>query len=45
MAYFARGLCFKSLGDNKKARFDFIKTLELDPTFKEAEIELKEVKK
>jgi tetratricopeptide (TPR) repeat protein len=39
-AYFSRGLCFKSLGEFKKANFDFRKTLELDPDFKEARLEM-----
>ncbi len=39
-AFFSRGLCFKSLGEFKKANFDFRKTLELDPDFKEARLEM-----
>jgi tetratricopeptide (TPR) repeat protein len=39
-AFFARGLCFKGLGEYKKAEFDFNKTLIIDPGFTQAQKEL-----
>ncbi len=39
-AYFSRGLCFKALGQYKKAEFDFKKTLSIDPDFTQAKVEL-----
>lgn len=45
MAYFARGLCFKSLKQTKKARFDFMKALDLDPSLKIAQDELSNIER
>jgi tetratricopeptide (TPR) repeat protein len=39
-AYFSRGLSYKLNGNYEKAKQDFITTLELDGSFKEARIEL-----
>jgi len=40
-AFFSRGLSYKLFGNLEKAKADFIKTLELEPSFVEASIELK----
>jgi tetratricopeptide (TPR) repeat protein len=39
-AFFSRGLCFKALGEFKKANLDFRKTLEIDPDFEQARTEM-----
>lgn len=43
-AFFARGLCFKEMGNLPQAKLDFQNTLKLDPDFKEAQLELKKMK-
>ena len=40
-AYFARGICFKELGNIPQARVDFQSALRLDETDEQAKIELK----
>jgi tetratricopeptide (TPR) repeat protein len=43
-AYFSRALCFVELGQADKAELDFNKTLEINPNFREAKLELAKIK-
>jgi tetratricopeptide (TPR) repeat protein len=43
-AFFARGICFKEMGNLPQAKLDFQNTLKLDPDFREAQEELQKIK-